>query len=48
MAKIDYLQAKAEALRKLRNRFSRQGRTEAKKKAEQLLEDLKNELKESA
>ena len=48
MAKIDYLQAKAEVLRRLRDRLLNQGRTEAKKKAEQLLEDLKRKINASA
>jgi len=43
MGKADYLQAKAEVLRKLRDRFRKAGETEAKEKAEKLLEELKRE-----
>jgi len=43
MGKVDYLHAKAEVLRKLRDKFSRAGETEAKEKAQKLLEDLKRE-----
>ena len=42
MSKADYLKAKADVLRKLRDRFSGVGETEAKKKAEKLLEELKH------
>ncbi|MBW1782926.1 MAG: hypothetical protein JRL30_19565 [Deltaproteobacteria bacterium] len=42
MSKADYLKAKADVLRKLRDRFSGVGETEAKKKAEELLEQLKS------
>jgi hypothetical protein len=44
MSKIDYLKAKADVLQKLRDRLSGTGELEAKKKAERLLEDLKEEL----
>lgn len=45
MSKSDYLKAKADVLRKLRDRFSGVGETEAKKKAEKLLEELKHETR---
>ena len=48
MGKVDYLHAKAEVLRKLRDKFSKAGETEAKEKAQKLLEDLKNEVGSSA
>ena len=48
MSKADYLFAKAEVIRKLRDKFSSEGRVEAKKKADKLLEDLKNEVKAAA
>ena len=38
-----YLHAKAEVLRRLRNKFRRAGEIEAKEKAEKLLEELKKE-----
>jgi hypothetical protein len=41
IGKADYLKAKADILRKLRDRFSEAGESEAKEKAERLLEDLK-------
>jgi len=41
MSKADYLYAKAEMLRRLRNKFSKAGEKEAKDKAEKLLEELK-------
>jgi len=44
MLKADYLHAKAEALRQLRDRFESQGQKQAKEKAESLLESLKNEV----
>lgn len=44
MTKADYLKAKSDALRQLRNRFSRSGEIEAKEKAEKLLDELKEEL----
>lgn len=43
MTKADYLFAKAEVLRHLRERFSTEGQSEAKEKAEKLLEELKQE-----
>jgi len=43
ISKSDYLFAKAEVLRHLRERFSKEGQREAKEKAEKLLEDLKEE-----
>ena len=45
MSKADYLKAKADVLRKLRDRFAGAGETEAKKKAEKLLEQLKSEAR---
>jgi hypothetical protein len=48
MSKADYLHAKAEVLRKLRDKFNSEGQVEAKKKADKLLEDLKNEVKTAA
>ena len=48
MGKADYLHAKAEVLRKLRDKFNSEGQVEAKKKADKLLEDLKNEVKTAA
>ena len=42
MSKADYLKAKADVLQRLKGRFSGVGETEAKKKAEKLLEELKN------
>jgi hypothetical protein len=45
MSKADYLHAKAEVLRKLRDRFKDEGEIEAKEKAEKLLQDLKNEIR---
>ena len=41
IGKADFLKAKADAIRKLRDRFSRTGELEAKEKAERLLEELK-------
>lgn len=43
ISKSDYLFAKAEVLRHLRERFSKEGQKEAKEKAEKLLEELKQE-----
>jgi hypothetical protein len=45
MSKADYLHAKAEVLKKLRDRFKDDDEIEAKEKAEKLLEDLKNDIK---
>ena len=45
MSKADYLHAKAEILKKLRERFRDDDQIEAKEKAEKLLEDLKNDIK---
>ena len=44
ISKADYLKAKAEALRKLRDDFADAGQLEAKEKAERLLEGLKGEV----
>jgi hypothetical protein len=43
ISRADYLHAKAEVLRRLRNKFSKAGEKEAKDKAESLLEKLKQE-----
>ena len=45
MSKADFLHAKASVLKKLRDRFKDEGEIEARKKAEKLLQDLKNEIK---
>jgi hypothetical protein len=45
MNKSDYLRAKADVLRNLRDKFVEAGQTEAKEKAEKLLEDLKEEVR---
>ena len=45
MNKADYLKAKADVLRNLRDKFAETGQTEAKEKAEKLLEDLKEEAR---
>jgi hypothetical protein len=45
MSKADYLHAKTEVLKKLRDRFKDDGEIQAKEKAEKLLEDLKNDIK---
>ena len=45
MNKSDYLRAKADVLRNLRDKFAEAGQTEAKEKAEKLLEDLKEEVR---
>jgi hypothetical protein len=44
MTKGDYLIAKADAVKNLRDRFKREGNTRAKEKAEKLLEDLKQDF----
>jgi hypothetical protein len=44
MNKADYLKAKADVLRNLRDKFAEAGQTEAKEKAEKLLEELKGEV----
>ena len=48
MSKADYLKCKADALKRLRDRFSKEGRTEAKEKAERLLDELKEEIRRDA
>ena len=48
MTKGDYLKAKTDVLRKLRNTFSREGEVEAKEKAERLLEDLKTDVRKGS
>ena len=45
MNKADYLRAKADVLRNLRDKFAEAGQTEAKEKAEKLLEELKEEVR---
>ncbi len=44
---VDYIQAKAEMLRRLRDKFRKEGNTEAKEKAQKLLEELKKEAQEA-
>lgn len=48
MSKADYLKAKADVLRQLRDRFDRNRQIAAKKKAEKLLDALKQDLREEA
>jgi|GEM_PF-1803016 len=48
MTKGDYLRAKTDVLRKLRNTFRREGEVEAKEKAERLLEDLKSDVRKES
>ena len=48
MSKADYLKCKADALKRLRDRFSKEGRTEAKEKAERLLDELKEGIRGDA
>jgi hypothetical protein len=48
MGKADYLKAKVDVLRKLRDRFSSKGQIEAKEKAEKLLEKLKKDIEKEA
>ena len=45
MNKADYLKAKAGVLRNMRDKFAEAGQTEAKEKAEKLLEELKEEVR---
>jgi hypothetical protein len=45
MDKADYIRAKADVLKNLRDKFVEAGQTEAKEKAEKLLEDLKEEIR---
>jgi hypothetical protein len=45
MDKADYIRAKADVLKSLRDKFAAAGQTEAKEKAEKLLEDLKEEVR---
>ena len=45
VSKADYLKAKADILRHLRDRFQSEGEIEAKEKAENLLQELKDEIK---
>ena len=48
MSKADYLKAKADILRHLRDRFQSEGEIKAKEKAENLLQELKDEIKTAA
>ena len=48
MSKADYLKCKADALKRLRDRFAKEGRTEAKEKAERLLDELKEGIRRDA
>jgi len=48
MSKADYLKCKADALKRLRDRFSKEGRIEAKEKAERLLDELKEGIRRDA
>jgi hypothetical protein len=43
--KVDYLKAKADVVRNLRDKFAEAGQAEAKEKAEKLLEELKEEVR---
>lgn len=43
MSKVDYMRAKNEALKTLRDRFKEEGDLEARKRAEELLDELKKE-----
>ena len=45
MAKVDYLKAKVDAIRRLRDKFNREGRKEAKEKADEILKDLKEQVR---
>jgi hypothetical protein len=45
MSKADYLKAKADILKNVRDRFQSEGEIEAKEKAENLLQELKDEIK---
>lgn len=44
ISKPEYMKAKADAIRALRDRFSREGQKEAKEKAERMLDDLRKEV----
>ena len=44
MSKVDYMHAKAEALKTLRDQFEREGDIEAKEKAQELLDGLKKDF----
>jgi hypothetical protein len=44
MSKLDYIHAKVEALKKLKDEFAKEGEVEAKEKAKQLLDDLKKDI----
>ena len=48
MGKADYLKAKADVLRKLRDKFLSEGQVEAKEKAEKLLDKLKRDVEKEA
>ena len=45
MAKVDYLKAKVDAIRRLRDKFNQEGRKEAKEKADEILKDLKEQVR---
>ena len=45
MSKADYLKAKADILRNIRDRLKSEGKIGAKEKAENLLQELKDEIK---
>ena len=48
MSKAEYVKCKADALKRLRDRFAKEGRKEAKEKAERLLDDLKEGIRRDA
>lgn len=48
MAKIDYLKAKADVIRRLRDKFRKDGNVEAKQKADDLLKKLKEQVRNGA
>ena len=48
MPKADYLKAKADVILNLRDRFSSEGRAEAKKRADMLLDQLKRDVEKEA
>ena len=45
MAKVDYLKAKVDAIRRLRDKFNQEGQKEAKEKADEILKDLKEQVR---
>jgi len=48
ISKADYLKCKADALKRLRDRFTKEGQLEAKEKAERLLDELKEGIRRDA